>query len=59
MTTINTAAELDLWLDGFDSGRATTLRTLADLTRSVPPERLAAVINHLAGKPPARKRRRK
>lgn len=37
---IHTAADLDLWLDGFDAGAAVTLRTLA----SMPADKLPAVI---------------
>ncbi len=49
---IITASDLKLWLDGFDTGRASTLRTLSELARSVPPERLAAVIEHLSTENP-------
>ncbi|MEU0078412.1 hypothetical protein ABZY58_10995 [Micromonospora tulbaghiae] len=37
---INTRADFDLWLDGFDSGAATVLRTLAD----APADKLPAVV---------------
>lgn len=40
---INTRADFDLWLDGFDTGTATVLRTLAD----VPADKLPAVVASL------------
>lgn len=41
---IRTRADFDLWLDGYDTGAATVLRTLAD----VPADKLSAVVASLA-----------
>ncbi|WP_146605748.1 hypothetical protein [Micromonospora craterilacus] len=45
---IETRADLDLWLDGFASGTATTLRTLAFVPDAMLPAVVAAMASEAA-----------